>query len=80
MKKEELEAYLHMLEEAEKRDHRKLGQQLDLFHMQDEAPGSVFWHPKGWRLFQSLINYMRQRQEQAGYVEVNTPDVKKRNK
>ena len=75
MKKEELEAYLHMLEEAEKRDHRKLGQQLDLFHMQDEAPGSVFWHPKGWRLFQSLINYMRQRQEQAGYVEVNTPDV-----
>ena len=73
--KEELEAYLHMLEEAEKRDHRKLGQQLDLFHMQDEAPGSVFWLLKGWRLFQSLINYMRQRQEQAGYVEVNTPDV-----
>lgn len=74
-KKDELEAYLHMLEEAEKRDHRKLGQQLDLFHMQDEAPGSVFWHPKGWRLFQSLISYMRQRQENAGYVEVNTPDV-----
>ncbi len=74
-KKEELDAYLHMLEEAEKRDHRKLGQQLDFFHFQDEAPGSVFWHPKGWRLFQTLIGYMRERQEQAGYVEVNTPDV-----
>jgi threonyl-tRNA synthetase len=74
-KKEEMEAYLHMLEEAEKRDHRKVGQQLDFFHFQEEAPGSVFWHPKGWRLFQSLINYMRERQEQAGYVEVNTPDV-----
>ncbi|PKO55434.1 MAG: threonine--tRNA ligase [Betaproteobacteria bacterium HGW-Betaproteobacteria-21] len=74
-KKEELDAYLHMLEEAEKRDHRKLGQQLDFFHFQEEAPGSVFWHPKGWRLFQSLINYMRDRQEAAGYVEVNTPDV-----
>lgn len=74
-KKEELDAYLHMLEEAEKRDHRKLGQQLDLFHFQEEAPGSVFWHPKGWRLFQSLISYMRERQERAGYVEVNTPDV-----
>lgn len=73
--KEELEAYLHMLEEAEKRDHRKLGQQLGLFHFQDEAPGAVFWHPKGWKLFQMLINYMRQRQEDAGYVEVNTPDV-----
>ena len=73
--KDELQNHLHMLEEAEKRDHRKLGQQLDLFHMQDEAPGSVFWHPKGWRLFQSLISYMRQRQENAGYVEVNTPDV-----
>lgn len=74
-KKDELDGYLHMLEEAEKRDHRKLGQQLDFFHFQDEAPGSVFWHPKGWRLFQSLINYMRDRQEAAGYVEVNTPDV-----
>lgn len=73
--KEDLEAYLHMLEEAEKRDHRKLGQQLNLFHMQDEAPGAVFWHPKGWRLFNSLINYMRDRQEEAGYVEVNTPDM-----
>ena len=73
--KEELQQYLTMLEEAEKRDHRKLGQQLDLFHFQEEAPGSVFWHPKGWRLFQSLISYMRERQERAGYVEVNTPDV-----
>jgi threonyl-tRNA synthetase len=74
-KKEELDSYLHMLEEAEKRDHRKLGQQLDLFHFQDEAPGAVFWHPKGWRLFQDLIGYMRGRQEAASYVEVNTPDV-----
>ncbi len=74
-RKEEQEAYLTMLEEAERRDHRKLGPQLDLFHFQDEAPGSVFWHPKGWRLFQSLIGYMRERQELAGYVEVNTPDV-----
>ena len=74
-KKDELDAYLHMLEEAEKRDHRKLGQLLDLFHFQEEAPGSVFWHPHGWRLFQDLINYMRERQEAAGYVEVNTPDV-----
>jgi threonyl-tRNA synthetase len=74
-KKEEQEAYLTMLEEAEKRDHRKLGPMLDLFHLQEEAPGSVFWHPHGWRLFQDLIGYMRQRQEDAGYVEVNTPDV-----
>ncbi len=74
-KKEELDAYLHMLEEAEKRDHRKLGQQLGLFHFQEEAPGSVFWHPHGWRLFLDLIGYMRERQEAAGYVEVNTPDV-----
>jgi len=74
-KKDELDAYLKMLEEAEKRDHRKLGPMLDLFHLQEEAPGSVFWHPHGWRLFQDLINYMRGRQEEAGYVEVNTPDV-----
>ncbi|MDR3323642.1 MAG: threonine--tRNA ligase [Zoogloeaceae bacterium] len=74
-KKEELEAHLTMLEEAEKRDHRKLGQRLDLFHFQDEAPGSVFWHPKGWFLFQKLIAYMRDCQDAAGYVEVNTPDV-----
>lgn len=75
VKKEDLDAYLHMLEEAEKRDHRRLGQQLDFFHFQEEAPGAVFWHPKGWTLFQTLINYMRERQDQAGYVEVNTPDV-----
>jgi threonyl-tRNA synthetase len=73
--KEELSAYLAMLEEAEKRDHRKLGAKLDLFHFEEYAPGSVFWHPKGWFLFQQLINYMRQRQDEAGYVEVNTPDV-----
>ncbi len=70
-----LKAYLTRLEEAGKRDHRKLGSQLDLFHFDDCAPGSVFWHPKGWTLFQQLIGYMRARQEAADYVEVNTPDV-----
>jgi threonyl-tRNA synthetase len=72
---QELKDYLHMLEEAEKRDHRKLGRQLDLFHFQEEAPGSVFWHPKGWALFQSLIEFMRVRQNASGYREVNTPDM-----
>ncbi len=71
----ELNNYLHQLEEAEKRDHRKLGKEMDLFHFQEEAPGAVFWHPKGWLFFQSLINYMRNRQEIAGYVETNTPDI-----
>ena len=71
----ELKAYLTRLEEAEKRDHRKLARQMDLFHMQEEGPGSIFWHPKGWTLFQMLISYMRRRQEQAGYVEINTPDL-----
>ena len=71
----ELKSYLHRLEEAEKRDHRKLGRKLDLFHFAEEAPGSVFWHPKGWTLFLELLAYMRKRQEAAGYVEVNTPDV-----
>jgi len=71
----ELAEYLHQLEEAEKRDHRKLGKEMDLFHFQEEAPGAVFWHPKGWKLFQSLINYMRKRQDNAGYVETNTPDL-----
>ncbi|MEM1432581.1 MAG: threonine--tRNA ligase [Pseudomonadota bacterium] len=71
----ELKAYLRRLEEAEKRDHRKLGRKLDLFHLSDEAPGSVYWHPKGWTLFRQLLDYMRKRQEEAGYVEVNTPDV-----
>jgi threonyl-tRNA synthetase len=70
----ELAAHLLQLEEAEKRDHRKLGRELDLFHFQEEAPGSVFWHPKGWSLFQSLIGYMRRRTTAAGYKEVNTPD------
>jgi len=71
----DLRDYLTRLEEAGKRDHRKLGQQLDLFHFDDCAPGSVFWHAKGWTLFQQLIGYMRRRQDQAGYQEVNTPDV-----
>ena len=71
----ELESYLLQIEKAEKRDHRKLGKEMDLFHFQEEAPGAVFWHPKGWTLFQSLINYMRNRQDKAGYVETNTPDM-----
>ena len=73
--KKELKSHIQRLEEAEKRDHRKVGRKLDLFHFSDEAPGSVFWHPKGWKLFLQLLDYMRQRQEEAGYVEVNTPDV-----
>jgi len=72
---EQLDNYLHLLEEAEKRDHRKLGRELDLFHFQEEAPGSVFWHHKGWTLFRLLIDYMRKRQEEAGYTEINTPDI-----
>ena len=71
----ELDDYLLFLEEAEKRDHRKLGKELDLFHFQEEAPGSVFWHSKGWTLFRTLIDYMRKRQEDAGYEEINTPDI-----
>ena len=73
--KKELKEYLIQLDEAEKRDHRKLGKEMNLFHFQEEAPGAVFWHPKGWYLFQSLINYMRKRQEDADYVETNTPDL-----
>ena len=73
--RQDLDAYLARQEQAARRDHRKLGQQLDLFHFDDCAPGSVFWHAKGWTLFTQLIGYMRQRQEQAGYQEVNTPDV-----
>ena len=72
---EQLDNYLHLLEEAEKRDHRKIGKELDLFHFQEEAPGSVFWHHKGWTLFRLLIDYMRKRQEAAGYTEINTPDI-----
>jgi threonyl-tRNA synthetase len=74
-RKEDQEAYLHMLEEAEKRDHRKLGKQLDLFHLQDEAPGMVFWHPKGWSLWQQVEQYMRRRVNGAGYLEIKTPMV-----
>jgi threonyl-tRNA synthetase len=71
----QLKEYLTRLEEAEKRDHRRIGKELDLFHFQEEAPGAVFWHPKGWTLFQQLIRYMRQTQAEAGYQEVNTPQV-----
>jgi threonyl-tRNA synthetase len=71
----QLKEYLTRLEEAEKRDHRKIGRELDLFHLQEEAPGAVFWHPKGWALFQQLIVYMRVRQNDAGYLEVNTPEI-----
>jgi threonyl-tRNA synthetase len=73
--KKQLDEYLHRLEEAEKRDHRRIGRELDLFHLQEEAPGAVFWHPKGWAVFQSLIAYMRQRQLPAGYQEVNAPEL-----
>jgi threonyl-tRNA synthetase len=71
----QLKEYLTRLEEAEKRDHRRIGKELDLFHLQEEAPGAVFWHPKGWVLFQQLIAYMRERQNVAGYLEVNTPEI-----
>jgi len=71
----DLDDYLKRLEEAEKRDHRKLGKEMDLFHFREESPGSVFWHEKGWALFQKLINYMRNRQNEAGYKEVNTPEI-----
>ncbi len=71
----QLRQYLVQLEEAEKRDHRRLGRIMDLFHFQEEAPGAIFWHPKGWSLFQNLVNYMRKRQNEAGYQEVNTPEL-----
>ena len=74
-KQEELDAYLKQLEEAEKRDHRRVGREMDLFHFQEEAPGSVFWHAKGWTLFQALENYIRRVQTAAGYVEVNSPQL-----
>ena len=73
--KKELDKYLHRLEEAEKRDHRKLGKEMDLFHFREESPGSVFWHEKGWLLFQRLIEYMRMKQRLAGYKEINTPEL-----
>jgi len=75
IRKEDQDAYLHMLEEAEKRDHRKLGRQLDLFHLQDEAPGMVFWHPKGWTIWQEVEQYMRRVLGENGYCEVKTPMI-----
>ncbi len=71
----ELDDYLTRIEEAEKRDHRKIGKEMDLFHFREESPGSVFWHQKGWNLFQKLISYMRMKQETAGYQEINTPEI-----
>ncbi len=73
--KKDLDDYLHRLEEAEKRDHRKLGKEMDLFHFREESPGSVFWHERGWNLFQRLIDYMRAKQRIAGYKEINTPEL-----
>ena len=73
--KEKLRAHLNMLEEAAKRDHRKLGREMDLFHMQEEAPGQVFWHPNGWRIYTELQDIVRRKQRAGGYVEVNTPQV-----
>ena len=73
--KDELKEYLHMLEEAEKRDHRKIGKQLDLFHLQEEAPGMVFWHPKGWAIWQTIEQYMRKELDKDGYKEIKTPQV-----
>ena len=73
--KKELDEYLKQIEEAEKRDHRKLGKEMDLFHFREESPGSVFWHEKGWNLFQKLIEYMRLKQRNAGYREINTPEL-----
>ena len=73
--KNELDDYLHRLEEAEKRDHRKLGKEMDLFHFREESPGAVFWHEKGWLLFQRLVEYMRAKQRLAGYKEINTPEL-----
>ena len=73
--KEKLKTHIHMLEEAAKRDHRKLGREMDLYHMQEEAPGQVFWHPNGWTIYTELQDYMRRKQRAGGYVEVNTPQV-----
>src|SRR4029079_19491239 len=73
--KKQLDESLHRIEEAEKRDHRRIGRELDLFHLQEEAPGAVFWHPHGWRIFQTLIAYMRERNREAGFDEVNAPEL-----
>ncbi|EDM69646.1 threonyl-tRNA synthetase [Roseobacter sp. AzwK-3b] len=75
LNREKLKDYLTFLEEAEKRDHRKLGREMDLFHMQEEAPGQIFWHPNGWTIYTTLQDYMRRQQRRGGYVEVNTPQV-----
>ena len=75
LSKDDLKAYLHRLEEAAKRDHRELGREMDLFHMQEEAPGQIFWHPNGWTIYTTLQDYMRRQQRRGGYVEVNTPQV-----
>jgi threonyl-tRNA synthetase len=75
LNRDELKAHLTMLEEAAKRDHRRLGREMELFHMQEEAPGQIFWHPNGWRIYTTLQDYMRRQQERGGYVEVNTPQV-----
>ena len=75
VQKKDLDDYLNRLEEAEKRDHRRLGKEMDLYHFREESPGSVFWHEKGWNLFQRLIEYMRLKQRNAGYKEVNTPEL-----
>ncbi|MBN8294520.1 threonine--tRNA ligase [Rhodobacter sp. NTK016B] len=77
--RDDLKAHMHMLEEAAKRDHRKLGREMDLFHMQEEAPGQIFWHPNGWTIYATLQDYMRRKQRLGGYVEVNTPQVVNRN-
>jgi len=73
--KKQLDEYLHRIEEAEKRDHRRIGKELDLFHLQEEAPGAVFWHPNGWIVYQTLIAYMRERNRGAGFQEVNAPEL-----
>ena len=73
--KKDLDNYLHLIEEAEKRDHRKLGREMDLFHFQEESPGSIFWHKKGWDVFMRLQNYLRKKQSNVGYDEINTPDM-----
>ena len=75
LNKEQLKSHLNMLEEAAKRDHRKLGREMKLFHMQEEAPGQIFWHPNGWKIYTTLQDYMRRKQELDGYVEVNTPQL-----
>jgi len=77
--KKELDEYLFRLEEAEKRDHRKLAKEMDLFHFREESPGAVFWHHKGWTLFQTLVGYMRLKQKRAGYKEINTPEILDKN-